>query len=284
MHRSLLLVLALAPACTRPLASLDDEAGETTNMGGESTDEESTDEESTTSTETSSSEEGLTFIPQGDIIEANQCEPFAQDCPHGEKCVPMVYEGIFLDHKCVPVLGDQQPNEPCKLDDFIDATDDCDATSFCWPVQDVEGELIGECKPFCMGTQDAPECPGEDFCLASDFNFLVVCVPDCDPLLQDCGAGQGCFWADFGFTCVFNGGEIPTGEPCGFINDCAPGNACADMALLPDCMGSRCCTEFCDLELADVQCSDPATVCMPFFEEGQAPAADEDVGFCILPP
>ncbi len=30
----------------------------------------------------------LTFVPEPDQLIINECDPFAQDCPDGEKCVP----------------------------------------------------------------------------------------------------------------------------------------------------------------------------------------------------
>jgi hypothetical protein len=280
-----MMTLVMLCGCTRPLASLDDEAGVTTNMGEESTGEESTDEEST-STETSSSSESTIFITHHDVSpDPQNCDPFAQDCPPGEKCVPYSTSGDVWDaNKCVPVMGDQHQGEPCTWAGVVEATDNCDATSICWDVMDVDGELLGTCTTFCMGTADAPECPEGSSCIVNSDSSINLCIFDCDPLLQDCGAGLGCYFAVTAFNCIFTTDDIPVGEPCGYINDCAPGNYCTDASVVPDCGGPACCTNFCDLDLGDAQCTQPGTVCTTFFEPGTAPPGYEDVGLCILPP
>jgi hypothetical protein len=186
--------------------------------------------------------------------------------------------------KCVPIMGDQQVGEPCQWGGIVEATDDCDATSLCWDVMDVDGELIGTCFAICQGMADMPECPPGSRC-SSCGSCFPICIPTCDPLVQDCGEGLGCFWANVSFSCIFTAGEIPTGEPCGYLNDCVPGDYCVDAANLPSCVGSSCCTAFCDLQLGDAGCAmQPNTTCVSFFEQGMAPPGYENVGICILPP
>jgi hypothetical protein len=284
MRRSIILAVALALGCTRPPVSFDDEAGVTTNMGEETSAEGKTDEESSSSDE-SSSTEGPFFVPVFDMPVVSTCDPFEQDCPPGEKCVPSSIGGDVWDvNKCVPVLGEQQPGEPCTYDGLVEGTDDCDATSLCWNVTEIDGELIGTCHAFCLGTADDPECPEDTSCNISSEGSVNVCNQSCDPLVQDCGAGLGCYWANTDFSCIFTTENLPTGEPCGYINDCAPGNLCTTAEVLPDCVGAACCTNFCGLPLGDAQCAtQPGTVCTNFFERGMAPPGYEDVGLCVLP-
>jgi hypothetical protein len=103
----------------------------------------------------------------------------------------------------------------------------------------------------------------------------------CDPLLQDCPQGELCAWSGDIFGCLDSTRQIPSGEPCDAVNDCAAGNFCADAAALPACNGAACCAPFCDL--TDPICSIAGTECVAFFEEGMAPPGHEDVGVCILP-
>lgn len=147
---------------------------------------------------------------------------------------------------------------------------------------DVDGQLVGTCTGFCTGTADDPICDPGSSCIIINDGSVTLCLADCDPLLQDCGPGLGCFWALSAFTCVFTAADIPTGEPCGYVNDCAPGNYCADAATLPDCNGSACCAPFCDL--GDPICPLLGTECVPFFEVDMAPPGYEAVGICLLPP
>ena len=115
----------------------------------------------------------------------------------------------------------------------------------------------------------------------SNDGSVTLCIALCDPLIQDCGAGLGCFVTGSDFNCVFTTDEVPMGEPCGYINDCAPGNFCADAASLPSCDGSACCASFCNLE--DPLCLLAQTECVSFFDEGMALPGFEDVGVCIVP-
>lgn len=199
--------------------------------------------------------------------------------------MPYASSGQVWDaHKCVPLLGDQAVGEPCTYGGVEEGTDDCNATSMCWNTVEIEGELLGTCTPFCTGTPDTPGCPVEGyFCNLTGDGTLSLCLQTCDPLAQDCGAGLGCYWSNVEFICTVTAGDLATGAPCGFVNDCAPGNSCIDGELFPDCEGSACCAAFCDLDLGDGPCDDVinGTVCTPYFEE--PPPGYETLGACTLP-
>jgi hypothetical protein len=274
MRIILMPTIMLTLACTSPLAQ-DDEAGTTTNPS--TTDDDSTTSESTTTS--TGTDESLNFIPSEDIPYLATCDIYAQDCPEGEKCVPYASRGGYLGAlKCVPVLGDQAPGEPCVWDGPSEATDDCDGSSMCW---EANGEAT--CKAFCLGSLDGDlVCPPGSTCSVNqEFGF---CEPTCDPIAQDCNGGLGCYWANSQFNCIFTTEDIPAGEPCGYINDCAPGHLCADAASQPSCAGSACCTQWCNLPDGDAGCvTQPGTVCAAFFEMGMVPEGYEHVGVCILP-
>jgi hypothetical protein len=243
------------------------ETGETGDEIGDPSDDEAT--------ETGS------FIPD-DVFQEPSCDPWMQDCPAGEKCVPFSNDGgAWNANKCVSIMGDGQPGDTCTWGGIIEATDDCGADSHCWDVMDVDGQLQGVCTSFCDGTPDNPLCGPGTACLNANDGSINLCVATCDPLVQDCGAGLGCFWANDNFQCIFTAGDIMNGEPCGFINDCAPGHLCAVADVLPACNGTACCTPFCDL--TSPVCTDPDTECAAFFEEGTAPPNYESVGICIIP-
>jgi hypothetical protein len=294
-HRSILITLALTLtlACTTE-PEADDEAGTTTSPSTTDADADVTtsdDESSTTSTSTTStsttdttSEDSSSFIPNDDMPgELCMCDTFAQDCPEGEKCVPFSFEGGVWDCvKCVPVLGDQAVGESCFYDGIIAGTDNCDAASWCWNV-DENGE--GVCHLFCTGAADMPECPPMSQCTISGSGVINICISTCDPVVQNCPDGTACYWTSFDFNCVVTTIDIPTGDPCGFVNDCALGNMCVDEAALPECEGASCCANFCDLDIGDSQCGGtPGTACVAFFEANRAPPEYEHVGLCILPP
>jgi hypothetical protein len=258
-----------------------------TDPNGDETDsgELSSDSSSDTDASADATTNGF-FVPFADVDGGAECDEFMQDCPEGEKCVPYSTDGgIWNANKCVPVTGDNEPGEPCVLDGITQGTDDCDATGICWDAIDVDGQLIGTCYELCKGTPDNPECPEGASCAVDSNGHINVCVPDCDPLLQDCGSGNGCYWVGNEFNCAFSSRELPTGAQCGYINDCAPGHLCAVAEALPSCAGASCCTPFCDLEVGDEHCQTmPGTNCVPFFAEGEALPGYELVGVCTLPP
>jgi hypothetical protein len=256
------------------------ESSWTTSSSSESSTADSTDE---TSTNTDSTETRGFFVPEFDVSEQSECDVLMQDCPDGEKCAPYSSSGGGWDaSKCVPVLGDQPPGEPCIYAGAVESTDDCDATSFCWDVNQ-EGE--GICHAFCTGTPDTPECPEGSSCLISSDSSIFLCIYNCDPTLQDCSEGLACYWASGGFNCIFTTQDIPPGEPCGFINDCVAGTSCLTAEVLPNCVGSACCSPWCQLGAGDLTCEVlPGTMCVSFFEDNMAPPGFEHVGVCIVPP
>lgn len=265
----------------------DDDDGSTSSA--EITGEASSTGEASTSDDTSTTTSGdpdSGFVPDIDQLDLDACETFAQDCPEGEKCMPYVSGGGSWDaSKCVPVTGAQATGEPCRSTGYVEATDDCDATGLCWDLMDVDGELVGVCRAFCTGTPDDPGCPDGSSCLIASDSPLALCIPRCDPLLQNCDELYGCYWVGYDFQCELTNQNLPTGAPCGYINDCTPGNVCLDAVLVPECVGAACCTNFCNLELGPGQCDAlPGTTCIPFWEQGTAPPEYEHVGVCLVMP
>jgi hypothetical protein len=230
--------------------------------------------------------DGEGFVPMIDIAGINTCDPIAQDCPEGEKCVAYASAGGTWDaNKCVTVTGSGTSGDQCTYDGAAVGTDDCDGDHVCWNALDQEGVLIGTCFPFCTGTIDNPMCSDPDqSCRVVNDGVITICLPRCDPLLQECEEGLGCYWSGTSgtFQCIITAGGIPTGEPCGFNNDCNPGNFCADAAALEMCNGSACCATYCDTGEDPSSCTLPLE-CVSFFEEGAAPPGYETLGVCILP-
>ncbi|KIG18460.1 hypothetical protein DB30_00745 [Enhygromyxa salina] len=284
----LLPLLPTAIACGP--AGIAADAGADAGSTSDSTLESSSttaDATSTSETQAPSTEDGTEtsgFVPPNDDSMIEPCDTFAQDCPDGEKCVPYSPHGSGWDaHKCVPIMGDQAPGEPCISHGIVEATDDCDGTSFCWDVQDVDGQPVGTCAAFCTGSPDDPQCPPGSSCLISGDSTISLCIFGCDPTLQDCDVGQACYWTNNGFNCMFTTDDAPAGQPCNFVNDCAAGLGCTSADALPACEAGACCTPFCDIDLGDAQCDAvPGTSCVPFFEADPIPGL-EHVGVCISP-
>jgi uncharacterized protein YegL len=123
---------------------------------------------------------GLTtqgFTPTSDFSAVSECDPFAQDCPEGEKCVAYASTGGMLDaNKCVPITGSNMPGDPCTYGGVVEATDDCNNISYCWDATDVMGTLEGACAQFCTGTADDPICPGDLECLIAYEGSVNLCI------------------------------------------------------------------------------------------------------------
>lgn len=255
--------------------------------GDEGADEVGEEEEEEGETDAPMDESGDdTFIPEEDFSSASSCDPFAQDCPDGEKCVAYASSGGTWDaNKCVAVMGDAVAGDECTYFGAVEGTDTCDEDTVCWNALEVDGQLIGTCFPFCTGSADNPTCEDDYICRIVNMGAINVCLPPCDPLLQECDEGLGCYWSGGSgtFQCIIVAGEgIPTGDPCGFNNDCAPGNFCAAAEATPNCAGTACCANFCDLTEDPAPCAE-MTECVGFFEENSAPPGFEDLGVCVIP-
>src|SRR5262245_19219782 len=92
---SLVALSLLGIACGPPQLTSGDadaESDDPSSSFSSSSSDTSTTEPSTEtgSTETSSTEttDPWGFVPELDVWELIECDPFAQDCPDGQKCVP----------------------------------------------------------------------------------------------------------------------------------------------------------------------------------------------------
>jgi hypothetical protein len=295
LHGQLIAFALLGLACGPPRLAGDadtkDADAEAGSSGGESSSSSSSSSSSEAGTgETSTSETGthdtfatMGFVPEEDEMWGDECDPFAQDCPDGEKCVPYALGGGNWNAlKCVPVTGDQAVGESCTYAGTVESTDDCDAASFCW---NADQEGMGTCHLFCTGTADNPECPADSYCALASDGVITLCIPTCDPILQDCNEGFACYWGNNDFVCIFTTQDIPPGDPCGFVNDCVEGTGCIDATFVPGCVGAACCSPFCQLGADDQACAVlPGTTCVSFFEDGMAPPGKEHIGMCLSPP
>jgi hypothetical protein len=223
-----------------------------------------------------------------------ECDIWGQDCPEGQKCMPWDNsgQGAWNATKCTPLdPNPAQPGDECTVEGSgVSGIDNCAAASMCWAV-DPETNT-GTCVAFCSGTEASPNCddPGTT-CSITNSGTLILCLPACDPLQQDCDDGQACYPVSAEFICAPNaaaadGGNY--GDPCEFLNVCNPGLFCAAAAGVPNCQGAQgCCSEFCTLgdPDGDAQCqgSGGGQQCTAYFEEGQAPPDYIDVGVCVIP-
>jgi hypothetical protein len=238
-----------------------------------------------------STDEGQVFVEEFDIpTPPLQCNLEAQDCGRGFKCVPVSVNSTWDGTACVPVVEDPQGiGDPCQLDDPVTGVDDCGGSQFCWEVDKTgAGECIGLCivedrqMPFEYSCEDPAAKP------TTCQTCFCICIAQCDPLLQDCPEGQGCYGVNDGWQCAPDASDgAGQDAPCEFINGCAPGHVCLAPESVPTCEGgvAGCCTAICDTSTPD-PCpgQELGMACTSWYEKGQAPPGYETVGVCVAPP
>lgn len=222
-----------------------------------------------------------------------QCDPVAQDCAEGEKCV--WYVAAWSDQRrdaarCIPVTGDGQPFEPCTLPNGTGPliTDDCGAESYCLEVYGTADH--GFCAPFVeSGSYDCEAYPGTSPAIENGSDFPAACLHyECQPLVpESCPAGMQCtFYPAFLYgtnMCwlVPPKAELPLAVACDF-GECGEGKLCAPGQWVPGCVGERCCTQWCDLNAP--WCEDLVATCEPFpVWASDGDPAFEWLGACVIP-
>lgn len=223
------------------------------------------------------------------------CNPRTQDCADGEKCTayatPMSMVG-WDANQCVPApMNGGGIGDPCQIDDgqsVFSGLDNCAAGGFCFNFDFMTGKG-GACIEFCKEDDTCPMTNGGNAgCLeAANKGVLPICLPKCDPLIQDCADMQGCFGdpsIEFFFCAAVDPGPN-TGldnSPCEYTNACQPGFSCAAAAVVDGCdpMAVGCCTPFCTVG-DNTDCA-PKEECVPFYSMNPPPGL-EMVGICAIP-
>jgi hypothetical protein len=185
----------------------------------------------------------------------------------------------------VPI--DPNPDEvgdPCTVEGSgVSGVDTCEIHSMCWGI-DPE-TLEGTCAPFCVGSPANPLC--EDSCSSCSLSgdgVLTLCLPECDPVGQNCSEGQGCYFVNDGFVCAPDASAESgaAGDPCEFLNACDAGNFCASGESVPDCETIGCCTPFCEVANPTACDALPGSVCTPL-DLSDPGCFGEGAGVCLLP-
>lgn len=223
------------------------------------------------------------------------CNIYDQDCPGDQKCTAYASPNTFIPEgiKCVPVPDDPKaPNEPCSVGAEGLGDDNCALGTVCL---DLDYDGSGFCLPYCTGDSQNPVCEGSDTtCVKLFFGYdFGNCFKQCDPLLQNCADGEGCYMdaikvGGTGFVClpvVQGGAEATFQDTCIGWSSCAPGFACIYDSLVPDCSFSYCCSPWCDLSEGDGPCQELSDKmsCIAWYPEDQAPPGFENVGVCGIP-
>ena len=265
-----------------------DDTGTTGTTGTGSTTDPSTDSGTTEGMSASDSEDSVGFIVEPTEGMPDECDLWAQDCPEGEKCMPYGEGGSpsWNAAGCFPVdPSPAAPGDACTVEGSgTSGLDTCDVGVMCWDV-DTETNM-GTCTAMCTNTPDNPICTDPDTtCVIANSGYIILCLPVCDPLLQDCPDAQGCYPINDSFVCApdASGDDMGApGDPCEFINTCDMGNACIDDDAYGNCFAAGCCSPFCPLD-EPALCPEITHECVPWYEEGTAPVGFENVGVCSQP-
>jgi hypothetical protein len=123
------------------------------------------------------------------------CDPFAQDCPPGEKCMAWADDGgaDWNALRCTPVRDDPDaPGDPCTVEgSAMSGIDSCEQGSMCFHVD--PDTNVGTCVSQCTNSLADPMCPADgEVCIVSNEDVLALCLTPCDPLADDCAVGQTC--------------------------------------------------------------------------------------------
>lgn len=224
------------------------------------------------------------FLNHEDVSPSIECSMWAENCPPGEKCMPVANDGgnSWNAAQCRPVVDNPAGiGESCSLTmgTGVDGYDTCEKHAMCWDVDSETGE--GSCVGMCVGSEAAPTCfEADSICTITGGAVWALCFPTCDPLLQNCGDGETCFPSAGNFVCGPVGAAAGQGAlagACEFTNGCQPGLYCGNGDGFCSADAPTCCLPFC--ELSQPQCPDPLD-CTPALEPGTAPAVLEDVGLC----
>lgn len=287
-----LLCCALLWGCSGVSNMTSEATGSTTDIGGSTSSGGTGSVASTTGT--SGTGEAPTSGTSGTGGLSGECDPWKQDCPDGYKCMAYAEEGepVFTGTKCTPVAENPgTEGDPCKVEGgWWTGVDDCDYGYACWNIDHTTN--TGVCVALCTGNPQAYDCPSQDdACVFWAPGFAHICLPTCDPLAQDCPAGQSCRpnWSSDvqEFTCgaEYSGDEGQEFDPCELDGMCDPGFICGPSSAATECEqnGGFCCLSYCDL--ADPQCNGQGAECLSFYSlAGFEPSPEyANVGICVIP-
>jgi len=253
--------------------------------------------EASTSSESSSTGDASTTVLSPDLpSEGGLCSLILQDCPSGQKCVAWNSTGGIIPDgvKCVDeaVNADGIGEECNVIGNFGSGDDTCVKGSMCF---DIDNNGEGSCVGHCSGTPELPVCQkSEEVCVTFFDPPVPLCFVSCDPLIQNCPTGEGCYMdapniGSEGFVCMptvlapTENGDY--GDLCYNQAGCAPGFSCIWPENVPNCKFEYCCSPWCDYESDPSVCSDldETMECVPWYEEGMEQPGLETLGICAIP-
>ena len=178
--------------------------------------------------------------------------------------------GVWNAARCTPAQDD--PNalgEACAVEGSgVSGIDSCALGQMCWDVNPKDNS--GYCASLCQGIEANPVCPGDSQCMEM-FGTFWLCVDGCDPLLQDCGAGQACAPTLGPLVCAPDGTAV-AGDACD-TDGCVAGTVCVDSVFVAGCTDLACCSPYCD----------PSGAPCPMGADCQPLDDNPALGVCVAP-
>lgn len=264
----------------------------TASRGTENSTSESTSssDDSATSSSDSTTGSGL-----GGDLPTEECDIWLENCPPGQKCMPVGLNGeqTWSALRCRPI--DVNPSglyQPCNLlgQSLYEGLDTCGPHMMCLEID--FNTLSGTCLGMCTGSPFEPGCLDDKaFCHQYSGGVLNICHPTCDPLSQNCdGAEELCTFSPVdpgGFVCAPDkdgqfGGLF---DPCRGFAECEPGLFCGDSALTVECAPDQapgCCSPLCDLTQVS-SCPGKGQECLEYFPPESVPDYLLHIGLCGVP-
>lgn len=244
---------------------------------------------STTSTDATTDAPGTTDAPPDE-----ECDLWTQDCPEGQKCMPVSLDGVDGNEaaRCRPVVDEPDAlGERCTvLGASFEGLDTCPEGQLCW--RNNLGKPFGTCLALCTGSPEEPTCAQPGHVCEHNHAITNLCVRHCDPLAQDCPGDDLCVQDDVGddqaFMCLddASGAKGQTFDACTEINTCDAGLKCTWQDKIFMCEGGpeeKCCLPYCDLTADPDVCLDMGLQCLQAVL-GDVPPELADVGVCGWPP
>jgi hypothetical protein len=200
----------------------------------------------------------------------------------GWKCMPRsnVPDTLWDTVGCFPVARNPVAvGGSCQVEGgFTSGRDDCVGGAMC---MFVDGDGVGECVAMCEGSAQAPTCAVGTACFFGFDGAVTVCLPPCDPLLDECTQGL-CMANGDNFLCFPEVGPLgQVGEACLPGGQCPPQSVCVSDANFL-CESSTCtCQPLCDLTAPrPASTCDVSQTCTPWFPRGVGPTELAHVGVC----
>ncbi len=106
--------------------------------------------------------------------------------------------------------------------------------------------------------------------------LVLLCEDACNPLLQDCDAGESCQWTGEDWACAGAGGSHG-GDACGGPDECSAGLLCVEGDLVAGCGSSKCCAYLCDADDSPDWCPGAGRCIDVFVGDGH------EAGLCLVP-